>query len=142
MRLVERVPFGGPRPPRHDEMCLAIARRPDLLFPRFPGAVRAVVEAPVGGGFVDVLGLTDAPPDEVEAAIVEVKTRHENSSAGDVIRQIRWYRDRLPRAYQTGGEPRLVLVVEDVMGMDPTSLELVALAGIEVLPIGYFKEAA
>lgn len=122
-------------------MCLAVASRPDLIFPRFPGVVRATVEAPIGGGYADVLAVTEAPADEIEAAIVEVKTRAERATAGDVIRQLKWYRARLPSAYVVTA-PRLILVVEDLFGMDPVSLELVAFAGVEVLPVSYFVEAA
>lgn len=138
MRAVERTPWAERRSPTHDAMCLAVALRPERVFTRYTGAARAKVEAPLGPGFVDVLCWTDAPPSEREWAIVEVKTNEERTSGGDVIRQLRWYRERL------GRPARLVLVVPPRWDAPSEMQDLILTAGVEILPVSYFmsEEAA
>ena len=137
MRAVERHEWARRRSSRHDEMCLAVRSHPERLFPGFIGAVRAHCEAPLGSGFVDVLAVTEAPGDEAEVAIVEVKTRHERASGGDILRQLGWYAARLLEQ-RAGVKSRRVLVVEDVDGIDSAALELVLGEGVEVLPVSWF----
>lgn len=134
MRAVERVPFPERRGSRHDEMCAAVAANASRIFPAFNGEVRATVEAPCGSGFVDVLAVTVGPPEEVLVAIVEVKTRGDTSSAGDIIRQLKWYEQRLP----LDAPVRLVLVVENDGALPSAMLALLLHEGIDVLPIRYF----
>ena len=136
MRAVERTPWAEQRNATHDEMCLAVARAAGKLFPGYTGAVRSDVEAPLGPGFVDVLAWTDAPPDEREWAIVEVKTNAERESGGDIVRQLRWYRERLALP------ARLVLVAPNRWLAPAGMQDLILLAGIEILPVRYFSEAA
>lgn len=136
MRVVERTPWAEKRNATHDSMCLAVSLRPERLFHGYTGAARATVEAPVGPGFVDVLAWTDAPPAEQDFAVVEVKTNSERASGGDVIRQLRWYRERLARP------ARLVLVVPPMWFAPSEMQDLILVAGIEILPVTYFTEAA
>jgi hypothetical protein len=116
-------------------MCALVARRAGRLFRNFKGEVRATVEWPCGRGFVDVYAETDAPPNEVQRCIVEVKTRSESESAGDVIRQVKWYR-------QHSGHQNVsvVVVVENDNALPSVTLELLLREGIEVLPIWYFEQ--
>jgi len=132
MRAVERTPWAERRTPTHDAMCLAVAMRPERVFgyPLVPA--RAKVEAPIGGGFADVLCWTDAPPSEREWAIVEVKTNAERTTGGDIIRQLRWYRERL------GLPARLVLVVPPIWDAPSAMQDLILMAGVEILPVTYF----
>lgn len=92
MRAVERTPWAERRSTRHDEICSAIATDPDALMHFMPGGgakvERGTVEAKCGPGFCDVLLETHGR--EV-AWFVEVKTDAERASAGDVIRQLKWY---------------------------------------------------
>ena len=138
MRLIEQQRFGGQRSSRHDAMCVAVASRPELIFPRFTGEVRVTIEAPLGHGFADLLAVTEAPPNEVQAAIIEVKTRDERCSAGDVIRQLKWYRANLPERLKVN-PVRLIVVVENVDAIDSVMLGLLAHEGVEVLPVGWFE---
>jgi RecB family endonuclease NucS len=119
-------------------MCAAVAARPERIFPGFTGEVRAEVEAPCGHGFVDVLARTIGPIEEIRIAIVEVKTKAEPTTAGDVIRQLKFYEQRMP----LDGPVRLVLVVEDEGGVSPAMLALLAHEDVEVLPIRYFERDA
>jgi hypothetical protein len=127
MRAVERTPWAERRSVRHDEICLAIARMPDLLL-RALGAprnvARVLLEAPCGTGFCDVL-IESA--DRTRALFVEVKTDAERASGVDVIRQLRWY------ASQRGGYDvkRLVCVCESDPG--PLFRELLERAEVSVL---------
>jgi hypothetical protein len=139
VRAVEQIPdYAGPRSSRHDEMCALVARRKDLIFPRFSGEVIVTIEAPCGRGFVDVLAVTDAPPAEVEAALVEVKTRQERTTGGDILRQLRWYERDLPARLKVNPVRRIV-VVEDVEGLPVGMLDLLIEAGVEVVPVGHFE---
>lgn len=137
MRVVERTPWAEKRSARHDEICFAVASRPERLFPRFTGEVQATVEAPCGHGFVDVLARTVAPCAEREVALVEVKTNDERASAGDIIRQLKWYRKQLDYLRE---QPRMVLVVEDAWDVPSVTLELLLREWIDVLPVGYFQQ--
>ncbi len=136
MRAVEREPWVQRRNATHDEMCLAVSRHPENLFRNYYGAAQAKIEAPAGRGFIDVLAWTDAPDDEREWAIVEVKTNSERESGGDVVRQLRWYREQLAR-------PAAMILVVPAWWMAPAPMQdLILTAGIEILPITYFQEAA
>lgn len=119
-------------------MCAAVAAHPERIFPGFNGEVRAEVEAPVGYGFVDVLARTVGPREEIRVAIVEVKTKSEPVTAGDVIRQLKWYEQRMP----LDGPVRLVLVVEDEGAVSSAMFALLAHEDVEVLPIHYFERDA
>jgi hypothetical protein len=119
-------------------MCAAVAAHPGRLFHGFTGEVGATVEAPCGAGFIDVLAATVGPPEEVRVALVEVKTRNEASSAGDILRQLKWYEQRMP----LDAPVRLVLVVENEGAMPPAMLALLLHEGVEVLPIHYFEKVA
>jgi hypothetical protein len=121
-------------------MCAAIAAHPERIFPRWTGETRVTVEAPVGRGFVDVLAVTDAPAGELQVLVIEVKTRDEQASAGDVIRQLKWYRAQLPGRLQH--DARLVVVVENDNALSATTLALLQHEGIEVLPAAWFEEGA
>ena len=136
MRAVERTPWAERRNATHDAMCLVVAQHPERVFIRYSGAAQAKIEAPIGRGFVDVLAWTDAPEDEREYAIVEVKTNSERGSGGDIIRQLRWYREQL------GRPARLVLVVPDYWLAPSAMQDLILTAGIEILPAKYFTEEA
>lgn len=136
MRAVEKTPWAERRNATHDAMCLLVAQHPERLFRGYTGAACATIEAPLGSGFVDVLAWTDAPEDEREFAIVEVKTNSERTSGGDVVRQLRWYRQRL------GLPARLVLVVPSFWMAAGEMQDLILTAGIEILPANYFEEAA
>lgn len=135
MRAVEKMPWVEQRSSRHDEMCAIVARRPGRLFKGFKGETRATVEWPCGRGFVDVYAETDAPPNEIQRCIVEVKTRSESNSAGDVIRQVKWYRQH--SGYENVS---VVVVVENDWSLPSVTLELLLREGIEVLPIWYFEK--
>lgn len=135
MRAVERAPWAERRTPRHDAMCLAVIRGAAKIFPRFTGHTETEAEAPLGSGFADVLAWTDAPRDEREWAILEIKTNAERTTAGDIIRQLRWYRERL------GCPARLILVVEPRWGAPAEMQDLILAAGVEILPVTYFAEA-
>lgn len=141
MRRCDRGPWVQRRSKRHDAMCAAIVVRKERIFPRFTGEVRAKVEVPCGLGFCDVAAYTDAPPDEREYAIIEVKTNEEDFGAGDLIRQLKWYQQN---AHLPGGVQRkdvkLIAVLEQELYISNASsfLYLLANEGIEVLPIGYF----
>ena len=137
MRAVERLPWAERRGSRHDEMCAAIAAHPERVFPGFAGEARASVEAPCGQGFIDVLVSTVAPPEEMRVAIVEVKTRGDTSSAGDILRQMKFYDQRMP----LDAPVRMVLVVEDEMAVTSCMLALLLHEGVDVLPIRYFEAA-
>ncbi len=115
-------------------MCAAVARHPERLFHGFKGEVRATVEWPCGRGFVDVYAETDAPPDEVQRCIVEVKTPGEPESAGDVIRQVKWYRQH--SGYRNVS---VVVVVDNDNSLPAVTLELLLHEGIDVLPIWVFE---
>lgn len=136
MRAVERTPWAERRTATHDAMCLAVAQNAGRIFRYYTGAVRAEVEAPLGPGFVDVLAWTDAPRDEREWAIVEVKTNAEQTTGGDIIRQLRWYRERL------ACPARLVLVVPNRWLAPSGMQDLILMADVEILPVTYFEEAA
>lgn len=140
MRAVERTPWAVRRSSRHDEMAAIVLAHKELIFPRFTGEVHASVEYPAGPGFCDVFAATIAPPTDRLFRIVEVKTKDEAASAGDTIRQLKWYFRQLRR--DANGRDRaermgLTLVVEDD-GVDPAALALFANEGIEVLPVSYF----
>lgn len=135
MRAVERTPWAERRSPTHDAMCLAVAQHPERLFHQYTGAAQAKIEAPVGSGFIDVLAWTDAPANEIEFAIVEVKTNAEYTSGGDVIRQLRWYQQKL------GRPARLVVVVPAFWMAAAQMQDLILTAGVEILPVTYFSEA-
>lgn len=139
MRAAERTPWADRRSSRHDEMCALVAAWPERLFPTYGGEVRARVEVPCGAGFCDVLVWQEAPPSEREAFIVEVKTRHEQTSAGDVLRQLRWYRQRLGGRFAS---VRLALVVENVSAVPSAMLDLLLHEGVDVLPVWYFEREA
>lgn len=136
MRVVERVPWAERRSSRHDEMCLSVAAHRRLIFPGYRGEVIAQIEAPIGPGFADVLAWTDAPPSEREWAIVEVKTNEERTTGGDIVRQLRWYRERL------GRPALLILVVEPMWDAPEPMRDLILMAGVEIVPATYFREAA
>ncbi len=136
MRVDERTPWADRRTPRHDAMCLAVASNAGRVFHRYTGHVCSEIEAPIGPGFADVLCWTDAPRDEREWAIVEVKTNAERTTGGDIIRQLRWYRERL------GLPAKLILVVEPNWDAPAAMQDLILMAGIEVLPVTYFMGAA
>lgn len=140
MRAVERSPWATRRSSRHDEMCAAVLESKDRIFPKFTGEVRASVEYPAGPGYVDVFACTDAPPNEREFAIVEVKTNDEQASAGDIIRQMKWYLQQLRRdrnGLDRAARTRLILVV-DQGGISSVMLSLILNEGIEVLPVCHF----
>lgn len=122
-------------------MCLIVASNPDVIFPGYTGETRCTVEAPCGHGFVDVLAETIAPAPDVESCVIEVKTRYEHFLAGDVIRQLKWYVQRLPERLLIH-LPRMMLVVEDVDAMPGEKLALILHEGIEVLPVSFFEKGA
>lgn len=115
-------------------MCAAVIRGKDRIFPKFTGEVAAHTEVPAGTGFIDVFASTIAPRDEVQCALIEVKTNAENASAGDTIRQLKWY---LRQLVSKGQDARLILVVEDD-GLTADGAELIMNEQIEILPIWYF----
>lgn len=136
MRAVDRTPWADHRSSKHDEMCAIVASHPEKIFPGYAGLTRVTVEKELGRGFADVFAIKDAPPGEVEVAILEIKTRYEDTSAGDVIRQLKWYRAQLTPELQL--VTRLAVVVEDDSGLPGATMILLANEGIEVLPIGWF----
>jgi hypothetical protein len=93
----------------HDEMCAAVVARPEALLywlnAEEAPIKRVVPEYPCGTGYLDVL---IERADVNEAYLVEVKTDAEHASAGDVIRQLRWYSSNL-RGYD---RKHLVCLVE------------------------------
>lgn len=142
MKVSDQGPWVQRRSKRHDEMCAAIVVRKERIFPGFTGEVRARVEVPCGRGFCDVVAMTDAPPEDRDVAIIEVKTNVEVFSAGDLIRQLKWYQQhiRLPRGVRRQ-DIRLITVLEDEL-LAPnvaTFLQLLTNENIEALPIGYFE---
>lgn len=154
MRAVERQPFVKQRTSRHDEMCALVAANPSRIFPRFNGEATARVEHPCGRGYLDVWAVTDAPFEEQERCIAEIKTNDERWCAGDALRQLKWYkRNALDLCTQRRGDCyfqadfdrrdaiRLVLVVESEGAISSPALSLLLHEGVEVLPISYFEEA-
>jgi len=65
----------------------SISTKPEI-DDEFPKCGRVLVEAECGTGFCDVL---IESKDRTRAWFIEVKTDDEKASAGDVIRQLRWY---------------------------------------------------
>lgn len=96
MRAVERTPWATRRTSKHDEMCAAIVARPDAFMWWFdsPAVGRVLVEVACGTGYADIV---IESPDGSTAWLVEVKTAAENASAGDIIRQLKWYRSHMKR---------------------------------------------
>ncbi len=142
MRAVEREPWVKQRSSRHDEICAAIVKCKDMIFPDVKGDVMVTAEAPCGRGYCDVLAVTDAPPGEQVVAIIEVKTNDERASTGDTIRQLRWYRQNLtlPRGVKRE-DVQLILVTENILSQVPdTLLTLCENAGVEVVPAFYFED--
>jgi hypothetical protein len=130
VRATERMPWGERRDVSHDELCMAVVdHASDLLLLcldsvmedepalrlrlREQFAKEAVVEVEryvAGRGFVDVA--IDIPEcDGWQTTLVECKTNRENWSAGDVIRQLKYYRS-LQSQSPNVRVARLVLVVD------------------------------
>lgn len=153
MRAVERTPWAEQRGSRHDEMCALVAAHPERVFPKFSGDAFAIVEAPIANGYADLFVTTDAPQDEQQHAIVEVKTNDERWSAGDAIRQLKWYKKNaidVARPRDRGGlgytladfarrdAIRLVLVVDAGRAVSSSALSLLLHERIDVLPVCLF----
>lgn len=123
----------------HDSLCLLVADNPrrliELAAPSVADLIGAAmlpksidnvtVEAECGTGFCDVLIETDG---RARAWFVEIKTEDERASAGDIIRQLRWY------AAQRRGfnEKLLVLVAEKIP--DPRTFALLNRGDVRVVP--------
>jgi len=139
MRSVERTPWAVQRTSMHDAISLLVTEQPDRLcriaapamadllpqtdVPR--GIDRVLVEHPCGTGFCDIVIETDG---RERAWFVEVKTDAERASAGDIIRQLRWYAGQC-RGYS---RKELVLVTETLP--DPSRWMLLCRAGVRVVP--------
>lgn len=108
MRSVERVPWATQRSSRHDDMCLEVVQGGYIILASLHRELResnctvtnVSAEAECGSGFCDVLVEFDRFSDPC-ALVVEVKTDNESASAGDTIRQLKWYRKQLIRNYNT-----------------------------------------
>ena len=128
MRAVERMPWVERRGSVHDRMCAGVVRAAETILWCFshgehPKAGRVLVEAECGTGFCDVL-IESA--DRSVAWFVEVKTDDEKASAGDIIRQLKWY-----AAQRHGYEKkRLVCVAESA---DDILRELLEAGGVRLL---------
>lgn len=92
MRAVEKTPWAQQRDSEHDSICLCIIASEEKR------GWKCELEAPVGPGFVDVLATKISSDGQKKmAAIWEAKTLNERPSAGDIIRQLKWYRAQLQR---------------------------------------------
>ena len=131
MRAVERTPWSERRSTRHDEICAAIAGDPYSLMHFLPcngvKLDRLTVEAPCGPGFCDVLLETHGL---CSGWFVEVKTDAERASAGDVIRQLRWY------AAQRHGYVAKHLVCVPESNPDATFRRLLEAASVRIVTFG------
>lgn len=121
MRAVEKMPWVERRSSVHDRMCAGVVRAAQTITRILPG--RILVEAEWGTGFCDVL---IESPDRAIAWFVEVKTDDEKASAGDIIRQLKWYSGQR-HGYE---KKRLVCIAESA---DDVMRELLEAGGVRLL---------
>lgn len=93
---------------------------------------RVIIEAECGPGFVDVLLENKERSD---AWLIEVKTSAEKASAGDTIRQLKWYQRQLTRYERT----HLVCLSEDD---DDVFRRLLEAGGVQSVTLDEFIETA
>lgn len=128
MRAVEKMPWVERRGSVHDRMCAGVVRAAETIVGtlsrgKYTKTGRVAVEAECGTGFCDVLIESQ---DRTVAWFVEIKTDDEKASAGDIIRQLKWY-----AAQRHGYEKkRLVCVAESA---DEIMRELLEAGGVCLL---------
>lgn len=121
MRAVEKMPWVERRSSVHDRMCAGVVRAAETITRHTVG--RILVEAECGSGFCDVLIESS---DRATAWFVEVKTDDEKASAGDVIRQLKWY-----AAQRRGYEKKHMVCVAE--SADEIMRELLEAGGVRLV---------
>lgn len=135
--MKKKLPWLDKRPSRHDELCaFALDVFSEDGFGGETLAVEVEKELEYGSSekYADIYihGEDDGQKYHV---IIEIKTQDESASAGDIIRQLKWYRAGLKKSLDAAGRGdesvRLVLVHDG----DPSrpALRLLAHAGVTVI---------
>lgn len=145
MRAVERRPWAERRSAAHDELCELVAAHPGVILSLWGEKAarlvpsRVVVEAPCGPGFCDVLIECEAAARQRRLGlIVEVKTDDESASAGDIIRQLKFYGERL-RETRRYNSIWLAVVVES---LTDTTFKLIDREAIGIVMADQLHDAA